>query len=125
MNSTTMQVYWINVQKIQSASPFTSTNITDVAAVPDQILSEVYLSVPSRQRIQDSYVDQYLVSIIRRPANWPNDRKLAFDWIRKQLYLVDSNAGTVQVVSTDGNQRCYLKSRLPQPKDIAVDPFNK
>ena len=91
-------------------------------------MAEAYLSLSNSRRIHvigNQRGRPYFLSIIRLPTNWPNARKLAYDWIRKQLYLVDSNAGTVQVSSTDGDQRCFVKSRLPQPKDIAVDPFNK
>jgi DNA-binding beta-propeller fold protein YncE len=120
-------VYWINLARIKSASPVTPTNINDVAAVPDQIMAEAYLSLSSSQRthiIGNQCGSPYFLSVIRLPAYWPNARKLAYDWIKKQLYLVDSNAGTVQVVSTDGDQRYYVKSKLPQPKDISVNPFN-
>ena len=112
---------------MKSASLLSPSNTSDIAAVPDQTLADIFLNAHYGRHIlfPQGSSGSFFVSLLRLPPNWPNVRKLAYDWIKKQLYLVDSNAGTVQVSSTDGNQRCFVKSRLPQPKDIAIDPFNK
>jgi DNA-binding beta-propeller fold protein YncE len=119
------EVYWIDNARIMSAQ-LSPLQYHEIAAV-SHYFNTPYVILRPHYVWNEYTAPVWYYERIFRSLIYPNNnvRKLAYDWIRKQLYLVDTNEGTVQVLSTDGDQRCYVKSRLHQPKEIAVDPFNK
>jgi hypothetical protein len=50
---------------------------------------------------------------------------LTIDWLSRNLYLTDSKARTIEIVSLNGGHRkVIIKNNLFNPRGIAVDPID-
>ena len=48
---------------------------------------------------------------------------LAFDWVGRHLYWLDSKLNTIEVVSEDGSNRMILVNQnITQPRGLSLDP---
>ncbi len=49
---------------------------------------------------------------------------VAFDWLTKKLYWVDSGAQRIEVADvTSGNRTVLISTGLDRPRGLAVDPY--
>ncbi|XP_067141896.1 low-density lipoprotein receptor-related protein 2 isoform X5 [Centruroides vittatus] len=108
LNTTTLERVPVRVENVVATS---SDMKTDTLYWSDMVAKKIYKMVKGGdpEVVIDSGLD--LVE------------GLAFDWIAKNLYWVDSRLNTVDVATANGNHHIVLiAENVSQPRGLAVDP---